>query len=210
MILGCVDEEPVQLNEATPWSGGPVQQNINPQSPQYLPEVREALFRGEYDSANTLVKKMQGLYSESFMPLGDLVIRQDFGGTQPSSYYRDLNIKDALSVTRFTIDSTQYKREIFASAPNQVIVIRLSASKPKQLNMLITARSILRSRIDTGSIGELILSGKAPAHVDPSYYNENKDPVIYGDPGRCRGMRFALVIKAISKYGKIKTDNVGI
>ena len=128
MIFGGVDEELIQLNEATLWSGGPVKQNVNPQSPQYLPKVRGALFRGEYDSANALVKKMQGLYSESFMPLGDLVIRQNFAGAQPSAYYRDLNIEDAVSVARFTIEGTEYKREIFASAPDQIIVVRLTAS----------------------------------------------------------------------------------
>jgi len=210
MIFGGVNEELVQLNEATLWSGGPVRQNVNPQSPQYLPKVRDALFRGEYDSANALVKKMQGLYSESFMPLGDLVIRQNFGEAHPSAYYRDLNIEDGMSVAKFIIDSTEYKREIFASAPDQVIVVRLSANKTKQLNIVITARSILRSRLDMDSNGALILSGKAPAHVDPSYYNENKDPVIYGDPDRCRGMRFAVVIKAVSKDGKINTSNDGI
>ena len=210
MIFGGVNEELVQLNEATLWSGGPVRQNVNPQSPQYLPKVRDALFRGEYDSANALVKKMQGLYSESFMPLGDLVIRQNFGEAHPSAYYRDLNIEDGMSVSKFTIDGTEYKREIFASAPDQVIVVRLSASKTRQLNIVVTARSILRSRLDMDSNGALILSGKAPAHVDPSYYNENKDPVIYGDPDRCRGMRFAVVIKAVSKDGKINTSNDGI
>jgi len=210
MIFGGVNEELVQLNEATLWSGGPVRQNVNPQSPQYLPKVRDALFRGEYDSANALVKKMQGLYSESFMPLGDLVIRQNFGEAHPSAYYRDLNIEDGMSVSKFTIDGTEYKREIFASAPDQVIVVRLSASKSRQLNIVVTARSMLRSRLDTDSNGAIILSGKAPAHVDPSYYNENKDPVIYGDPDRCRGMRFAVVIKAVSKDGKINTSNDGI
>ena len=210
MIFGGVNEELVQLNEATLWSGGPVRQNVNPQSPQYLPKVRDALFRGEYDSANTLVKRMQGLYSESFMPLGDLVIRQNFGEAHPSAYYRDLNIEDGMSVSKFTIDGTEYKREIFASAPDQVIVVRLSASKTRQLNIVVTARSMLRSRLDTDSNGAIILSGKAPAHVDPSYYNENKDPVIYGDPDRCRGMRFAVVIKAVSKDGKINTSNDGI
>ena len=210
MIFGGVNEELVQLNEATLWSGGPVSQNVNPQSPQYLPKVRDALFRGEYDSANTLVKRMQGLYSESFMPLGDLVIRQNFGEAHPSAYYRDLNIEDGMSVSKFTIDGTEYKREIFASAPDQVIVVRLSASKTRQLNIVVTARSMLRSRLDTDSNGAIILSGKAPAHVDPSYYNENKDPVIYGDPDRCRGMRFAVVIKAVSKDGKINTSNDGI
>ena len=125
MIFGGVAEELIQLNESTLWSGGPVKQQVNPQSPEYLPKVREALFRGDYETANNLVKKMQGLYSESYMPLGDLIIKQNFDGAQPSAYYRDLNIQDALSMTKFTVNGTEFKREIFSSAPDQVIVVRL-------------------------------------------------------------------------------------
>ena len=168
------------------------------------------MFRGDYETANNLVKKMQGLYSESYMPLGDLVIKQNFAGAQPSDYYRDLNIQDAVSVTRFTINGTEYKREIFSSAPDHIIVVRLSANKPKQLNIEVTAKSILRYRTDVVSSNEIILKGKAPAHVDPSYFNDNKEPVIYGDAEACRGMRFALLIKATSKDGKIKTETSGI
>ncbi|HZI54819.1 MAG TPA: glycoside hydrolase N-terminal domain-containing protein, partial [Chitinophagaceae bacterium] len=159
---------------------------------------------------NNLVKKMQGLYSESYMPLGDLVIKQNFAGAQPSAYYRDLHIQDALSVTKFTINGTQYKREIFSSAPDQIMVVRLSANKPKQLNIEVAAKSILRYRTEVVSSNEIILKGKAPAHVDPSYFNENKEPVIFGDAEACRGMRFALVIKATSKDGKIKTEASGL
>jgi len=210
MIFGGVDEELIQLNEATLWSGGPVEQNVNPQSPQYLPKVRDALFNGEYDSANALVKQMQGLYSESFMPLGDLTIRQNFKGAKPSRYYRDLNIQDALATTKFKIDSVEYKREIFASAPDQLFVIRLSTNRPGRLNIEVVPSSILHNRIEVVNASELILHGKAPTHVDPSYFNENKEPVIYDDPAGCRGMRFALVVKAKSKDGKIKTENGGI
>ncbi len=210
MVFGGVDEELIQLNEATLWSGGPVKQNVNPRAPQYLSKAREALFRGEYDTANALVRKMQGLYSESFMPLGDLVIRQNFGEGRPSDYYRDLNVEDAVCVTKFTVNGTEYKREIFASAPAQVVVVRLSASKPKQLNLVVSSKSILRNIIEIGHDSVLTLSGRAPAHVDPSYFNDNKEPVIYDDAEGCRGMRFVLMIKATSKDGTIKTENSAI
>ena len=78
------------------------------------------------------------------------------------------------------------------------------------MNIEVSPTSILRNRIEIVSNSELILHGKAPAHVDPSYFNENKEPVIYGDAEGCRGMRFALVLKAISKDGKIKTENSGL
>lgn len=210
MIFGGVSEELIQLNEATLWSGGPVKTNVNPQSPEFLPKVREALFRGDYVTANALVKKMQGLYSQSYMPLGDLLIKQTLKNNQPSVYHRDLNIQNATATTKFTADGVEYKREVFISAPDQIIIIRLTSNKPKQLNIKASAKSILRYRTEMISNNEMALRGKAPSHVDPSYFNINKQPVIYEDAEGCRGMRFIFLIKAVSKDGKISTDTSGI
>jgi len=132
MVFGKVGEELLQLNEATLWSGGPVKDNVNPESKTYLPLVREALFKQDYDKANELVKKMQGVFSQNYLPLADLSIKQRFSDTITTAYKRELNIQDAVSVASFTINGIEYKREMFISAPAQVIVIRLSASGPKQ------------------------------------------------------------------------------
>jgi alpha-L-fucosidase 2 len=78
------------------------------------------------------------------------------------------------------------------------------------LNVQLTTTSILRNRIEAVSNNELVLIGKAPARVDPSYFNENKETVIYGDAEGCRGMRFSLILKATSKDGKIKVENNGM
>ena len=113
MVFGRVDEELIQLNESTLWSGGPVKTNVNPQAASYLPLIRNALLNEEdYSKANELTKKMQGLYSESYMPLGDLIIRQQFNSKIPTAYYRDLNIEDAIATTRFTIDGVQFSRQV--------------------------------------------------------------------------------------------------
>src|SRR5688500_10898395 len=75
MVFGGVEEELIQLNESTLWSGGPVKTNVNPGSAAYLPQVRRALLENQdYQLANALLKKMQGLYTESYMPMGDLKI----------------------------------------------------------------------------------------------------------------------------------------
>ncbi|MBC7914371.1 MAG: glycoside hydrolase family 95 protein, partial [Pyrinomonadaceae bacterium] len=131
MIFGGVNEELIQLNEGTYWTGGPVRTNVNPKAYENLLLAREALFKDEnYIQANEYAKKMQGYYSESYLPLGDLMISQKFQASEPTAYYRDLDIKDAISTTRFTIDGTEFTRQIISSAPDQVIVIRLTASKP--------------------------------------------------------------------------------
>ena len=211
MVFGGVSDELIQLNESTLWSGGPVQTNINPDAPGYLPQIREALLKNEdYEKAIALTKKMQGHFTESYMPLGDLLIKQKFKDTNAIAYYRDLNIKDAISTTRFTINGTVFTRQVFSSAPDQVIVIRLTVSKAKQLNLIVSNKSLLYYKNKVASNSELIMQGKAPAHADPSYYNKNKEPIVGADSSKCNGMRFEMIVKAISKDGNIETDTSGI
>src|SRR5258708_13829586 len=135
MIYGKVDEELIQLNESSLWSGGPVKTKVNRDAPAYLPQIREALLKeADYNKAARLAQKMQGLFSESYLPMGDLSIRQDFKGSTPTTYYRDLDIHDPVTTTKFTIDATKFTRQIFVSAPDQVVVIRLLSGKAGGLN----------------------------------------------------------------------------
>jgi len=170
MVFGGVNEELIQLNESTLWSGGPLKKNVNPESHQYLSAIREALLEKEdYSKANELTKKMQGFYTESYLPLADLMIKHRFAGGSPQGYYRDLDISKAISTTRFTMDGVTYVREGFISAPANVFVVRLSADKAKQLNLDISTNSKLRIQKQPLSNTELVVNGKAPAKVDPSY-----------------------------------------
>ncbi len=205
MVFGRVDSELIQLNEATLWSGGPVQKNVNPDAFKNLALIREALIKEDFEKANVLTKNMQGPYSESFMPLGDLILNQDFGEQKIESYNRSLDIQTGLAVTNFNVDGVNYKREIFASAPAQCIIIKLSADQLKRLSVTLDASSLLKNE---KSINEksLVLKGKAPSHSDPNYIDYNKEPVVYEDPSGCRGMRFELIVKPIIKDGEITSE----
>ncbi|MBJ2126763.1 glycoside hydrolase N-terminal domain-containing protein [Flavobacterium sp. IB48] len=205
MVFGRVDSELIQLNEATLWSGGPVQKNMNPDAFKNLALIREALKNEDFEKANELTKNMQGAYSESFMPLGDLILKQDFGGKKTDSYNRSLDIQTGLAVTNFKVDGVNYKREIFASAPAQCIVIKLSADQLKKLSIAIDASSLLKNQKVVQN-QSLVLKGKAPSHSDPSYIDYNKEPVVYEDASGCRGMRFELIIKPIVKDGEINSE----
>lgn len=211
MVFGNVDNELIQLNQSTLWSGGPVKGNVNPESPSYLPKVREALAQEDYKQAVDLVKHMQGLYTQSYMPLGDLLLKQNFNGAKPTGYYRDLDIQKAVATTRFTVNGVTYKREVFASAPDGVMVIRLTASKPGQLSFDASTKSTLQFQNTTSATGELVMKGKAPTQVDPNYYNpKDRQPIIYEDTEGCKGMRFQLRLKALNKGGSVQTDTAGI
>ncbi len=210
MVYGGIKEELLQLNEATLWSGGPVKENVNPTAYTYLPQVREALFKEDFAAARKLAQQMQGVYSESYLPLGDLKIKQDFGKSEASAYTRELNIERAVATTSFTVDGVKYKREIFSSAPDQVMVMRISASKPQMLNFLISTQTQLRAKASVLSADILSLKGRAPAHVDPNYVKNTKDPIRYGTDQDCAGMPFDLLARAVSKDGKITVDTSGI
>ena len=210
MVFGRPEEELIQLNEATLWSGGPVKHNVNPHAYEYLQQTREALLKEEnYTRAAELARKMQGVYSESFEPLGDVVIKEDFAGKPVINYYRDLNISDALATTRFTVDGTIYTRQMFISTPDQVIIMHFTSSVKGKLNFKVSTRSQLRFQNGVMSNSELVMHGKAPAHTDPNYINYNKVPVIYDDSTHCRGMRFILITKA-SGDGLFSTDSTGL
>lgn len=212
MIFGGVENELLQLNESTLYSGGPVKDTINPAAFSYLAAIREALLKEEdYSKADSLTKKMQGLYTESYMPMGDIMIHQDFKGMQPSDYNRHLDIAQAIATTAFTINGVEYRRELFTSAPANVMVIKLSASQKKKLSFDVGAKSQLRVNSSVNGSNEFIISGKAPAHVDPSYYNvPGRTPVVYEDASSCNGMRFQYRIKAALIDGKITADTAGL
>ena len=212
MVFGGVEQELIQLNESTLYSGGPVKKTINPDAASFLPAVREALLKNEdYTQAARLTKKMQGLYTESYLPMGDLLIKQDFHGQTAINYYRDLNIEKATAVTRFTMNGINYTREMFVSAPDNIMVVKITANKKGALTFDVVAKSQLHYVLSTNGNSELVLSGKAPTHVDPSYYNpKGKEHVLYEDTSGCNGMRFQYRIKAVINDGKIATDTGGI
>ncbi len=210
MVFGGVNQELIQLNEATLWTGGPVRTNVNPDAYANLLLAREALFKDQdYGKANEYAKKMQGYYSESYLPMADLKITQDFKDSIPTAYYRDLDIKNAIATTRFTIDGTEFTRQVISSAPDKVIVIHLTSNKAGQLNFKVSASSILHYHMEAFSSNELTMKGKAPAHVDPSYVR-SKNPIIWDDTAGCRGMRFQMRLRASSSDGSISADTSGI
>ncbi|MCW3089557.1 MAG: hypothetical protein JWP81_626 [Ferruginibacter sp.] len=209
MIFGGVNEELIQLNEGTLWTGGPVRTNVNPKAYDNLLLAREALSKEDYAGAYGYAKNMQGYYSESYLPLGDLIIRQHFKDTAASRYYRDLNIDDAIATTQFSIEGVTFTRQVISSAPDQVIVIRFTADKPGQLNFKISTKSLLKYHQSVISNSEIAMKGKAASHIEPSYVHSD-DPIIQNDTNGCRGMRFEWRLKVTAKAGIVSSDTSGI
>lgn len=204
MIFGRAAEELIQLNEETLWTGGPVDPNPNPAAPQYLSKVRSALFNDSIPQAVSLLKKMQGPNTNMYQPLGDLGIRQQFSGNV-ENYQRSLDISNAIATTRFTAGGVNYTREMFASAPDQVMIIRLTASKKGALNFSVRNYHLLKSERSINSKQELVLRGKTRIFSDE---RRNPKPIIFEDSLDCKGMRFEWRIKVISNDGTLTTDSL--
>lgn len=208
MVFGGVESELVQLNEETLWSGRPVDLNPNPEAVNYLPEVRKALFAGEWKKAQDLCHKMQGDYTESYLPMADLKIDFSYASEAPvTGYEQELDLSEAVSRTTFSRGGVTYSRELFVSAPADVMVMRFSADKKGALTFSASLSSLLNHSVAADGAGAIILTGQAPVHVDPSYLN-TPEPVIQERDGH-RGMRFAVGLRAKCKGGSVSvTDGV--
>lgn len=209
MVFGRVATELIQLNEATLWSGGPVGADPTPGAANALPDVRAALFRQDYAEAARQVKRIQGLFTEAYQPLGDLLIRQQLTGDS-TAYYRDLNIDNATAATRFTVGGVTYTRELFVSAPDQVIVVRLTADRKGALNLTAALRSQHPVRKSVTGAMELTMRGKSPAKAVPNYVGYDKNPVQYDDSTGCNGTRFDVRLRVRSTDGQVTADTAGV
>ena len=218
MVFGGIERELIQLNEGTLWSGGPQKKNVNPEASAYLKPLRAALAEGDYKLATELCRKMQGHFTESFLPLGDLVIKQTYRGNQtyggnqmPRDYYRDLDLSTAIATTRYEVDGVRYVREIFVSAPDSAMIIRITASKPRMLTLDLELSSQLQHNILPVGNSQLNMQGKAPVRVDPSYYNKQGRAAIEQEDANGRsGMRFQTILKAVAEEGTVDANEKGV
>jgi alpha-L-fucosidase 2 len=200
MIFGGFDDERLQLNEATLWSGG-VREWNNPKAKTLLPQVRAAIFAGDYVKAGELSKGMQGPYNESYQPLGDLRLAFSSEATiRPVEYERTLFLDRAVTTVRFRRGDALFMREAFSSYPDQVIAMRLTCDKPGRLSFDATADSPLRHKVASASADTLAMCGKTPSHVDPSYL-ESSNPILYEEGADAKGVSFALCVRVLADGG---------
>lgn len=202
MVFGYPEQERLQLNEETLWTGGPAELNPNPDAPNYLEGVRQLLFAGKNDEASRLLRKMQGPNTQMYQPLGDLIIYQK-SLSPASAYYRDLNIETAIATTRFTQDDVELTREIFSSAPDSVMVLHLKANKKGALNLALGVKHALAFTSEKQG-SDLVLKGKARIESDE---NGNKKELIYYDAIGDKGMFFQFRVRVISCDGQVAVSD---
>lgn len=193
------NRELLALNEDTIWSGRPVDGN-NPDAPNYLSAVRSAVLeQADYHLADAICHKMQGLYAEAYQPLGNL--RIDFHHPAAvTEYRRELDLDSAIATTQYSVDGVQYRREVFVSAPDQAIVLRVTANRPHSLQAIVAFDGDLIRSIVAPSPDTLLLEGKAPVHVAGSGHPSGPEPVVFSDV-LGEGMFFAARLRALTEGG---------
>jgi alpha-L-fucosidase 2 len=206
MVFGGVEDERIQLNEDSLWSGFP-RESFNPKARAALPGIRKLLAEKRWLEADALSHDLMGAFTESYLPMGDLrlhFVHGDIG----LDYRRSLDIGRAAAEVGYRIGSVHYTREAFVSAPDQVLVLRLKADKPGHLSLDARLDSKLRHHA-LADDGDLVLRGLCPEHVVPSYWDSD-DPVAYGDPQTSRAIRFEMRLAAIHSGGTVTVDAEGL
>jgi alpha-L-fucosidase 2 len=175
MVFGNVGVERLQLNDDTLWSGGPSDWN-NAAARSVLPEVRALVAAGRFVEADRVSKRLMGPFTQSYLPLGDLLVTFDHGNLG-GDYRRTLDLAEAVATVQYRTGDVRFTREVIASHPADVIAVRLTADRPRMLRFHARLSSALR-HATTPAGGTLVLAGRAPSHVDPSYYDTD-EPVLY-------------------------------
>ncbi|MGE3946842.1 MAG: glycoside hydrolase N-terminal domain-containing protein [Blastocatellales bacterium] len=200
-IFGGVDEERVVLNDGTLWSGGREDAD-RPDAAQYLPEIRRLLLAGRNVEAEKLVydhftcrgqgsgrARGMNLPYGSYQMLGDLRLRFEKSDQVVANYRRDLNLANAVARVTYEQGGVKYLRETFASAPDEAIVMRLSADRPGRISFKASLDRPERFAVTSVADNELLMSGQLNNGADG------------------KGMKYAARLRLINRKGEVRATD---
>jgi alpha-L-fucosidase 2 len=207
MIYGGIADELLQLNEDTLWSGEP-RDTEDADFAHYLPLIRRlVLEEGNYAEANVLTQRMQGAYNQSYQTLGNLRLHVEHADPI-SDYRRTLDLTTALATVSYHVGNTTFAREVFASAADDVLVVRLTSDTPGALSLTIHLESPHPSTLTPLAPDRISLRGRCPQHVAPDYSHVD-NPIIYDPDEHGKGMRFESQVQVLLSGGRlcVQADN---
>lgn len=202
MIFGDVQDERIDLNEDTLWSGFARDTN-NYDAIRHLERARDLVFTNRYREAEAVVERhMLGPWHECYLPLGSLRIRRIGSSGMASEYERSLDLKTGVSTTVFTIGGSSYRREAFMSAPDQCMALRITCTDSRGISIAVKLDSHLRHMVEYCSQPSpvLLLSGQCPSHVEPNYIEDHPRPILYEDG---KGLRFMSGVEFVTDQGDL-------
>ena len=233
MVFGGVDKEQLQLNENTLYSGEPstVFKDIKI-TPGMFDKVVGLMKARKYDEASDLVcKHWLGRLHQYYQPFADLFIENNKPG-EVSGYKRELNISEAVTRTVYEQNGIRYEREVFASHPDDVIIVHLKSNAPDGLDFSLNFTSPHPTARQMKGADRLVLHGQAPGYVErrtfeqmEAWGDQYKHPelydgkgnrkfdkrVLYGDEIEGKGMFFEAQLKPVfPKGGDYEITDTGV
>lgn len=192
-VYGGVVRDVISLNDLTLWTGEPDKKVQTPEAYKAIPEIRAALDKEDYRTAERLQRKVQGHYCENYSPLGKLTITHvgEDAGRGVSAYQRWLDISDATAQVQYLKGGKLVTKDYFASAPDSVIVIRMKSGAEDGINAILKFDSQLPySAVASGN--EIAAEGYTAYHSYPNYHwaRHHYDPE--------RGTRFRTLVRVIT------------
>jgi alpha-L-fucosidase 2 len=201
MVFGRPDEEVLQLNEDTYWTGGPYSTTV-PGGYEALPEIRRLLFEGQLVQAHRLFgRRLMGypVEQQKYQSLGNLVLTFP-AGAAPTSYRHELDLDTAVVTTTYEREGVRYRREVFSSPVDQVIVVRLTAAPTGRLSFAIQLRGDRNQahsnystdyfRMDADGPDGLVVRGKSADYL-----------------GVAGQLRYTVRLRAVTEGGGIGVDD---
>ncbi len=148
MVFGGISKEEIQLNEETFWAGSPYSNN-NPQAKAHLEKVRQLIFDGRYQEAQKLLDKtfFTPHHGMRYLPLGNLYLDFPHKDSIATDYRRELNLEDATTTTIYKIGQVTYRRTVFASLAENVIVMHITADEKGALDFELSCSSPMESDV---------------------------------------------------------------
>lgn len=195
MIFGGTASERIQLNEDTIWAGEK-RDRINPEGRRNMAEVRRLLLAGRPLEAERLAEETIISIPKRmppYQPLGDLLLRFP-GHDDATEYVRELDLDSAVALVTYRVGDARFRREIFSSAVDEVIVIRLTCDRPGRISFAatLTRPGDSRTRVMRGD--RVVIDGEAIARGERQRLE------------RKVGVRFRGVLRVLSEGGLVRTD----
>ena len=187
MVYGGTDVEEIQLNEETFWSGSP-HNNNSLTAREHLQEVRSLIFEGKEEEAHKVMDKyfIPGPHGMRFLPLGS--VKLQLGHQNVSNYSRELNLGNALATTSYVCGGVKYERTVFASLADNVVVVRLKASKKGTLSFDVDFTSELKHACHAPLVGSIAggKDGKESAQMWATVDGVEQEGIPAGLKAECK------------------------
>lgn len=195
MTYGGIEEEKLALNESTMWSGQYNENQNKPFGREKMNQLRKLFFEGKLSEGNRIAGDNLHGNQTSFgthLPIGDLKMQFIYPEGKVTDYRRSLSLDEAVSSVSFNSGGVNYKREYFATNPDNILVLRLTADKQKSITMNM-GLDLMRQADLSVENNQLVFTGKV-------------DFPLHGPGGVCFEGRIAV----LADNGEVKMEQSGV